>query len=80
MKKEKQAVILPILTVTYDINKGSYKVTLGKGSNAAETAFAMAVTIKCLKRDGFIEDTPMFLKQVETYCNDPQWDEVKKDV
>ena len=68
-----------LLSVAFNESAGTYTVNLAKGSTLPETAFAMAIVIKCLVKDGVIEDNQVMLDLVDKYLNDPQWDEVKDD-
>ena len=69
-----------LMAVAFDNERNSYIVDLGKGSNVAETAFAMMVVIKCLLRDNIIKDASEVTDLINKYLNDPQYDEVKDEV
>lgn len=69
--------MVTLMTVGFDQDKNTYCVSLGKGSNVAETAFAMAVVIKCLTKDGVIKKHKDIIDLVEKYLTDPQYEEVK---
>ena len=74
---QEQRVML--MAVAFDRVKNTYYVDLGRGSNVAETAFAVSVVIKCLLKDGIIEHPSQFTTLVDKYLNDPQYDELKED-
>lgn len=68
-----------LMAVAFSESKDSYIVNLAKGSNVAETAFAMSVVIKCLMKDGIIKSPADVTDLIDKYLNDPQYEEVKKD-
>ena len=68
-----------LMAVAFSESKNSYIVDLAKGSNVAETAFAMSVVIKCLMKDGIIKSPADVTDLIEKYLNDPQYEEVKDD-
>ena len=68
-----------LMAVAFSESKNSYIVDLAKGSNVAETAFAMSVVIKCLMKDGIIKSPTDVTDLVNKYLNDPQYEEVKED-
>ena len=76
-KKDKNKILL--MAVAFDQTKNTYSVDLAKGSNVAETAFSMAVVIKCLIRDGIIKEAKDVTDLINKYLDDPQYNEVKKD-
>lgn len=76
-KKDENKVLL--MAVAFDQTKNTYSVDLAKGSNVAETAFSMAVVIKCLIRDGIIKEAKDVTNLINKYLEDPQYNEVKKD-
>lgn len=65
-----------ILAVAVNEEDATYSVDIPAGSNAAESAFAMAVVIKCFLRDGIIDNPKVMLDMIEKYCNDSQYEEV----
>ena len=67
------------MAVAFSESKNSYIVDLAKGSNVAETAFAMSVVIKCLMKDGIIKSPADVTDLIDKYLNDPQYEEVKED-
>lgn len=73
---EKQETRKILMAVAFDADTNLYYVDLAKGSNAAETAFAMSVVIKCLMRDGIIERPETITDLVNKYLADPQFSEV----
>lgn len=73
-----QAENRTLLTVSFNETDNAYMVELGKGSNTAETAFAMAVVIKCLLKDGIINDYKQMTELIDKYLTDPQFDEVSE--
>lgn len=76
-KKDENKILL--MAVAFDQTKNTYSVDLAKGSNVAETAFSMAVVIKCLIRDGIIKEANDVTDLINKYLDDPQYNEVKKD-
>ena len=68
-----------LMAVAFSESKNSYIVDLAKGSNVAETAFAMSVVIKCLIKDGIIKSSADVTDLIDKYLNDPQYEEVKDD-
>ena len=66
-----------LMAVAFSESKNSYIVDLAKGSNVAETAFAMSVVIKCLMKDGIIKSPADVTDLIDKYLNDPQYEEVK---
>lgn len=73
---EKQETRKILMAVAFDADTNMYYVDLAKGSNAAETAFAMSVVIKCLIKDGIIDRADVITDLVNKYLNDPQFSEV----
>lgn len=76
-KKDENKILL--MAVAFDQTKNTYSVDLAKGSNVAETAFSMAVVIKCLIRDGIIKEAKDVTDLINKYLDDPQYNEVEKD-
>lgn len=76
-KNDENKVLL--MAVAFDQTNNTYSVDLAKGSNVAETAFSMAVVIKCLIRDGIIKEAKDVTDLINKYLDDPQYNEVKKD-
>lgn len=76
-KKDENKILL--MAVAFDQTNNTYSVDLAKGSNVAETAFSMAVVIKCLIRDGIIKEAKDVTNLINKYLDDPQYNEVKKD-
>lgn len=68
-----------LMAVAFSESKNSYIVDLARGSNVAETAFAMSVVIKCLMKDGIIKSPTDVTDLINKYLNDPQYEEVKED-
>lgn len=54
-----------------------YRVYAPSGSSVPETAFCMAVVIKCMQRDGVIQNTDDVLELIKKYLDDPQYQEVE---
>lgn len=67
-----------LMAVAFSESRNSYIVDLAKGSNVAETAFAMAVVIKCLLKDNIIKNTNDVVDLINKYLSDPQYEEVKE--
>ena len=76
-KNDENKILL--MAVAFDQTNNTYSVDLAKGSNVAETAFSMAVVIKCLIRDGIIKEAKDVTNLINKYLDDPQYNEVKKD-
>ena len=76
-KNDENKILL--MAVAFDQTNNTYSVDLAKGSNVAETAFSMAVVIKCLIRDGIIKESKDVTDLINKYLDDPQYNEVKKD-
>lgn len=68
-----------LMAVAFSPDKNMYSVDIAQGSNVAETAFAMSIVIKCLIKDGIIEDGKVMTDLIVKYLNDPQYDELKED-
>ena len=68
-----------LMAVAFSESKNSYIVDLAKGSNVAETAFAMSVVIKCLMKDRIIKSPADVTDLIDKYLNDPQYEEVKEN-
>lgn len=68
-----------LMAVAFNESKNTYIVDLAKGSNVAETAFAMTVVIKCLLKDRVIKSASDVTDLINKYMNDPQYDEVKEN-
>jgi hypothetical protein len=66
-----------ILAVAVDEENSNYTVDIPAGSNAAETAFAISVIIKCFVKDGVIENHKVMTDMIDKYLTDSQYDEVK---
>lgn len=85
MNEEKQKVLTTeddkriLMAVAFSESNNSYIVDLAKGSNVAETAFAMSVVIKCLLKDGIISAPSDVTHLIQKYLDDPQYEEVKND-
>lgn len=67
-----------LMAVAFDHIKNAYFVDLGKGSNVAETAFAMTVVIKCLLKDNIIKNASEVTDLINKYLSDPQYNEVEE--
>lgn len=65
-----------ILAVAVDDETNSYSVDIPAGSNAAETAFAMSVVIKCFVKDGIVDDHRVMTDMINKYLTDSQYEEV----
>lgn len=65
-----------ILAVAFDDENNTYSVDIPAGSSVPETAFGMAIVIKCLIRDGIIANASDVTNLVTKYVDDPQYQEV----
>ena len=68
-----------LLAVAFSDEKNTYSVDIPAGSSVPETAFSMAVVIKCLIRDGIIEKSTDITDLINKYVEDPQYEEVKEN-
>lgn len=66
-----------LLAVAFSEENNTYSVDIPAGSSVAETAFGMAVVIKCLIRDGVVEKSTDVTDLVNKYLEDPQYQEVQ---
>ena len=66
-----------LIAVAFNAENNTYSVDIPQGSSVNETAFAVTVTIKCVVRDGIIENSKYFIDLIDKYLNDPQYAEVK---
>lgn len=78
VKTEQTDERVMLMGVAFDHVNNTYFVDLGKGSNVAETAFAMTVVIKCLLKDGIIKDHTEITSLIDKYLTDPQYEELKE--
>lgn len=67
-----------LLGVAFDEVSNTYTVDLAQGSSVPETAFAMAVVIKCLIRDKIVEKAEDVTDLINKYLSDPQYDETQE--
>ena len=67
-----------ILSISTDDENGSYQIRIPEGSNVAETMFAISAMIRCLVRDGVIDDAKIATDLLNKYLNDSQYDEIKE--
>lgn len=56
---------------------GNYFVDIPAGSNAAETAFAMSVVIRCFVKDGVIDNPGIMLDLISKYTTEDQYDPIQ---
>ncbi len=66
-----------VLLITEDL-EGRYKFTCGPGMSVKEVAFGIAAFAKAMVRDGYLEKTSEFTRQIIDYINDPQYAEIKE--
>lgn len=62
-----------ILAVGVDPEDATYSVDIPAGSNAAETAFAMAVVIRCFVKDGIVESPDTMIDMIRKYATEDQY-------
>ena len=67
-----------ILKITFDEESGYYDMKVGKTMTVNEVMFGVAALIKCLVRDGVVEDKNIPVEMLNRYLNDPQYDELKQ--
>ena len=85
MENEDSAVVFEegqekvMLKVCISDDGTQYRVFIPGGSSVPETAFCMAVIIKCMQRDGIIEDKDAVIALIRKYLDDPQYQEVEAD-
>ena len=68
-----------LLAVAFSEENNVYSVDIPAGSSVPETAFAMAVVIKCLMRDGIVEKSTDVTNLINKYIDDPQYQEVENN-
>ena len=68
-----------ILEISVNSESGEYKMRIAEGSNLAETMFAISAMIRCLVRDGIIENSKVATDLLNKYLNDSQYEEVSND-
>lgn len=66
-----------VLEVRTDPEKSTYTVKSCQDSSVNEMAFAVAVVIKVLVRDGLVKSKSQFDKLVKKYFTDSQYAEVE---
>ena len=67
-----------ILEITFNEESGNYDMKVGKAMSVNEVMFGVAALIKCLVRDGVVEDKNIPVEMLNKYLNDPQYDELKQ--
>lgn len=67
-----------ILEITFNEESGNYDMKVGKAMSVNEVMFGVAALIKCLVRDGVVEDKNVPVEMLNKYLNDPQYDELKE--
>ena len=67
-----------ILEITFNEESGNYGMKVGKAMSVNEVMFGVAALIKCLVRDGVVEDKNVPVEMLNKYLNDPQYDELKE--
>ena len=67
-----------ILEITFNEESGNYDMKVGKAMSVNEVMFGVAALIKCLVRDGVVEDKNIPVEMLNKYLNDPQYDELKE--
>jgi hypothetical protein len=77
MENEHQEEKVILMAVAFDHVKNTYFVDLARGSNVAETAFAMTIVIKCLMKDGIISKSSEITDLITKYLTDPQYEELE---
>lgn len=68
-----------IFAVGFDETTGQYKVNIPAGMSVNEVVFAFTVVIKCLVRDGVVENNQYILDTLNRYLTDPQFEEVQNE-
>lgn len=78
METENEKKVLILVTETQkDDGATDYSIELGKGSNAAQTAFCMAIVINALVTDKYISSSEEMIRLIRKYCGENQ--EVEND-
>lgn len=67
-----------ILSISTDVDTGSYSISICEGSNVAETMFAISAMIRCFVRDGIIDDAKIATDMLNKYLTDSQYDELEE--
>ena len=68
-----------ILEISVNSDTGEYQIKIAERSNLAETMFAISAMIRCLVRDGVIDNAKVATDLLIKYLNDSQYDEVKEN-
>lgn len=68
-----------IVKVSFDDTNGKYNVVIPSGMTLNEVIFGFVVVIKCLIRDGVIDDYAVVYDLLTRYLNDPQFEEVRDE-
>ena len=68
-----------ILTISFDNDTGNYNVKIPQGSNLNEVFFGINVLIKCLVRDGIVENEDTVFDMLRKYATDPQYQELSQE-
>lgn len=76
-KEDSQFETKTIICVTTDANK--YTVKADQGVSVNEMAFATMVVIRTLINGKYIDSKDDFIKLINKYFDDPQFQEVKDD-
>lgn len=66
-----------ILTISFNNETGNYGIKISKGCSLNEVFFGINVLIKCLVRDGIIENEDVVFDTLKKYATDPQYQELK---
>lgn len=65
-----------LLSVKFNEDNNTYSVFAASGSSLNEVMFCLSVVIKCLVKDGIIEDSSKAMAMLTRYLVDPQFEEV----
>lgn len=60
-------------------NEKGYQIYLYPGMTVAEIAFDVMVTIRLLMKDGYLKSKEEFLKMVDKYYDDPQYEPLREE-
>lgn len=71
--------VTEILNISFDNDTGNYSVRIPQGSNLNEVFFGINVLIKCLVRDGVVENEKSVHDLLHKYATDPQYQELKSE-
>ena len=69
-----------ILRISFNNDTGDYNIKIPQGANLNEVFFGINVLIKCLVRDGIVENEEQIYDILKKYSTDPQYQELSDTV